>query len=234
MIEAVSRGWYKKVRRISQMKYHVSTTTDYYKYAVKTNVETVKELLKIKTIKTITDSALIPVFNRHKSQQKYDMLEFLLRDVGLDINIMHEEENKYILFYNRDDQIIDILIRYGLNINIKNYGCPLLFKYIQHTNLDIIKILLDHDVDYCATDIYDNNILHYFFSNDNIFSIFKKYEYYDEKKYILDLVTKLLDHGVDPYHENSHGQIAIFRALVYIKDFIQEYINVNVKDPGYD
>jgi hypothetical protein len=308
---AVRTGRHNKIRRLS-CKYN---NKDYFRYAVRTNINTVKVLLEKTNIKPIDSSCLLYAITRKNSPGKFIMLEYLLDNLKLDPN-----DHPDFLFKIKDIDTLLVLVKYGTNINIHNTKRydhqPLLFHMLDicKINIDNLNKLFSVGFDLNALDNKSNNIIHYVFYTDynyqnypnkqdkfnsyldyifknvdndlinrkndenmlpidflinsfyrhcklriinyiiyhnlgnithvkedgqNIFSIFDQSimsaeDINRDKNYMLETIAKLLDAGVDPNQINNYGKSVIYHAPKFIKEFIQNYNIIDIKDPGYD
>jgi ankyrin repeat protein len=195
-LEAVKKGNYLDVKRLAGCE---RQNINYYKYAIKTNINTVKALLENKNIKPIDSTILFYAcenFNHRMTRDSLNMIVFLLRDLKLDPNI-HNDRGDHILFCIDKKELFDIFVNYGSDINVKtDKGYNLLLLHCKYNikNISVIQFFLEKNVDQSVCDEDGNNILHYLI------------KYYENETYMLfleyidlSLMSKKNNKGYTPF-----------------------------------
>jgi hypothetical protein len=249
---AVKNGNYRKIERMINIKNIFDPDINYYKYAVKTNIKTVQVLQNIKNIKKITDDVLFYVINKNN----YDMLEYLLKEVKLNPNVLDNNGNS-ILFSIDDNITLEYFINYGANPNVyNNMDQSLLHTWFKTKSYDECKYLCKK-CDMNITDKKQNNILHNLLyewnlcytdiqlvskyididlinhkntNGDTPFSLFINHGYTRDSRCILDYIINNFK-TCDLKQTNIHGENIFFmfkRYYIFNDNVIDQKITLNI------
>ena len=181
---AVKVGWYNKVERLG----NGIDGRNYFIYAVNTNIQTVKALLKKDMI--IDSSVLFQVIKRKSSPEKTKMVEYLLGSLGLDPNI-EDRHGDSILFSIKDVDTLKLFEKHRGQLSITNrYNRSLLMENIITHNEDIVKYLLDYEHVTEYIDYKGKNFLHYVFGDRKYYYFINSIENY---LHSMDNIGKLLN-----------------------------------------
>ena len=192
-------------------------------YAVSDDdIELVKILLQDKYVDVNAEdwSGETPICRaiRHRN---FDIVKLLVEN-GADVNIVSDKLTSplYYAVIFEDVNIVKYLIDNGAEVNNRGF-------YLDRTALhqacnldrkDIVKLLLEHNINVNIRDDKGETALHYAVINNNT-----------------DIIKLLIDNGTEINARNYEGQTALHIAVIYknieaIKTLLDSGINKNIKD----
>ncbi len=180
------------------------------------NMYAIKKLIKSgsnpnKTDNNGNNSLHLAVYNRN-----IEICKELMDYVNINQRNLLGESALHIACNLQEKDIIELLLKNNININIQDYENELtaLHYAIHQNNIDIIKILLKYNPDILLQDMYGNTALHYGCIENNIQIVDKLIEY---------------DKDININIWNIEGQIPLHIAIDR-EDYKKDIIDLLIKD----